>query len=92
MTMFPKSVYLSKDKMFLMDDEDRPILARKKEKGILFYQPIGIESEAFEKICRETSPLRVCTSWNDAHECRIWDEVEVCTRWDLVSKGYSNIS
>lgn len=85
-------LYLSSDKKYLTDDKDSIISMRQEYNEMSYYQVVGIESEAYEKVCTEIRSRKVCVVWNDLHECQVWDEVDVCTKWELIAKGRSNIS
>lgn len=85
-------LFLSKDKKHLLDEEDNIISEMMGSGAHAYYKAIGVESEAYEKICTDIKPRKVCILWNDKHECQLWHKVDVCTQYELVSKGFSNIS
>ncbi|XZF14714.1 hypothetical protein ACTHGU_01110 [Chitinophagaceae bacterium MMS25-I14] len=85
-------LYLSKDGQHLTDREGNIILNREEKDGMTYYQVAGIQSEAYEKICTEVAPRKVCVLWNREHQCRVYDEVDVCTSFELISTGYGSIS
>ncbi|QEH39586.1 hypothetical protein [Chitinophaga sp. XS-30] len=85
-------LYLSKDKKYLVDDEDNVISVLVKTADVVYYSTIGIESEAYEKVCTETRTRKVCAIWNDLHECLLTEDVTVCSGFELIPRGYSNIS
>lgn len=85
-------LYLTKDGLYLTDDRGNIIAVRQKAKGKDYFQPISIESEAYEKICIQTISRKVCTLWGKDYSCLAWDEVDVCIKSELAPKGFSNIS
>ncbi|WP_118951606.1 hypothetical protein [Taibaiella helva] len=85
-------LFLSKDKQHLLDRAHNIVAEIAGSKGHFYYRTIGIESEAFEKICTGIKSRKVCISWNEANECQIWRHVDVCTQYELLPKGFSNIS
>lgn len=89
---YEQLLFLSKDKKYLLDEEDNIISEMMGSEGHIYYKTIGVESEAYEKVCTDIKPRKVCILWNDAHECQLWHDVDVCTQYELVSKGFSNIS
>ncbi|GAA4456846.1 hypothetical protein GCM10023092_22720 [Rurimicrobium arvi] len=86
------SLYLSRDKSHLTDQVGHPLFEKSHNEIGIFYQPVGVESPAYKRICTKTAPLKVCTVWENNYECIIWDDVDVCTHWDLMSVGYADIS
>ena len=84
--------YLSEDKRYLMDEHDSNMYGVVQENEQIYYTPIAIESEAFNKVCVNSTPVKVCNLWSPTHECLAFEYVYVCTQWELVPNGYSNIS
>ena len=85
-------LFLSKDKKHLLDQQDNLVAEVMGTKGHTYYRMIGVESEAYEKICTEIKPRSICIVWNEAHECLLRQDVDICTQYELVTKGFSNIS
>jgi hypothetical protein len=86
------TLYLSKNKAHLTDGAGNFIFMKCVVAGKTFYQPIGIESPAYEKLCTETASLKVCVQWGSGYVCQVWDDVDVCTKWELVAKAWGDIS
>lgn len=84
--------YLSKDRGYLTDEKGNTIAVRLETEGKSYYQVIGIESEAYEKVCTEVTSHKVCVSWDGAQKCELWEDVEVCSKLMLLPKGFGNIS
>lgn len=86
------TLYLSKNKEYLMDINGAVISHRTENEDKIFYASIGIESEAFKKKCIAFKAVKVCTSWDADNVCLIWDEVDVCVQWQYQPEGFNNIS
>ena len=84
--------YLSSDKLFLMDIKGRNIYSMVAEEGRTYYKPITIESEAYEKICTNSTSVKVCSVWGDAYQCLEFENVDICSEWKLLPTGYANVS
>ncbi len=90
--MHSPTFYLSKDKSYLMDAQGSNMYSVVQEKERIYYKPIAIESEAFDKVCLSSTSIKVCSRWDDKHGCVGFEFVNVCTQWELVPKGFGNIS
>jgi hypothetical protein len=82
--MHDKTMFLSKDKLYLTDEHGHNMAERIMMDSNPYYRTIGIESEAYDNTCLETKLLIVCTLWDAQHKCLTWDEVDVCVRSELV--------
>lgn len=85
-------LYLSSNKQYLTSGDGANLYSRIDDNGKVYYRIIGIESEAFEKLCKNIVTVSVCTTPNTARKDEQWEDVDICTGWDLVQKGFSNIS
>lgn len=85
-------LFLTKDKHYLTDGRGNIIAIKEMENGKDYYRPISIESEAYQKICIQVAPRKICTLWDENYNCLAWGEVDVCTQWALTPKGFSTIS
>lgn len=82
-----QTLYLSSDKKFLTDKRRCNIYSLISDNDSSYYRIIGLESEAFEKVCTKIIPVKVCTSSSSAGVCKQWEEVDICIGWQLVQKG-----
>lgn len=85
-------LFLSKGEKYLLDEQDNVIAIKAINKDLIYYKMIGVESEAYEKVCKEIRLRKVCVLWNDVRECLLWDDVDVCIESELIPRGFSNIS
>lgn len=81
---YEQSLFLSKDKQFLIDQDNIIRSEMKMHNGKPCYHAIGLEWQSYEKIRIETAKKTVCTTWNERFECEKWDEVVICTNWELI--------
>ena len=82
-----KQLFLSKNKNWLINENDMIISQRHQTIDGTYYRTVGLESEKFEKVCTEVASRKVCISWNDEHVCLLWDEVDVCTKWEWAPRN-----
>ena len=90
--MYPQTMYLSSNGNYLMNILGENILEKRTSNGSVYYRLIILETEAFERVCKEVTTIKVCSVWNNENECLKWIHVDVCTKCELVSTGFSNIS
>lgn len=85
-------LYLTSDKLRLIDKDGNVIAFQQEQNGSVFYGSVSIESEAYERRCKKTHSVTVCTAWEEDYSCKLFEDVEICTQWDYVPNGFSNIS
>lgn len=91
--MFREQIlFLSKEKKYLKDASGRVVAERAGSKDAFYYRAISVKSEAYEKLCISTKPLKVCVAWTETYQCLLWSDVDVCTQYELAPNGFSNIS
>ena len=78
-----QTLYLSKDKEQLLNENGQVVAVRKIKDGRTFYQETGNETKGKGKVCVRFSSKKVCVEWNDNKVCVGWGDVEVCVEWQV---------
>ena len=76
-----KTLFLSKDKEYLLNENDERIAIKTEMDGRIFYKEIDLDSKANGRVCVGWKSKKVCLEVNGAHYCVSWGEVEVCAEW-----------
>lgn len=82
-------LYLSSNRQYLTNDQGANLYSKIEVDGKVYYRIIGLESEAFEKVCNNMIAVSVCTTPRIDRKDEQWEEVNICTGWNLVQKDLS---